>query len=241
MNKALVLLSGGMKSAIVLYMAKRYNPHVEAILFDCHYTPQRKRDCAKKLAEQAGVFLHEIPNHRDGPDHKGMPLPENMIRPSPVPSWEQVYPGSTQIHLKEGLQLAEDLGCRELYSGVQHSLAPLPFGVSNVVGNVSIVEPLLYLSDHIVVEMAKELDRGCEADMMRVLTETWSCEMSGPRPCSMCRGCLVRALGFTAAGLPDPLICASQARDDYPKEWLNSGLHPTAAQMLKEEQAGNND
>lgn len=52
-----------------------------------------------------------------------------------------------------------------------------------------------------------------KAEIVRLAVElrapikhTWSCYESGPRPCERCDACVLRAKGFAAAGVPDPLL-----------------------------------
>lgn len=42
--------------------------------------------------------------------------------------------------------------------------------------------------------------------------KTWSCYTAGPEPCNRCLACLNRAAGFINAGLPDPLLLETAAR-----------------------------
>ncbi len=221
MNKALVLLSGGMKSAIVLYMAKRYNPKVFAVRVGCEYTCKRKKDQALEVATAAKVDLRIYSS-----ELYGVPEVQQFSYIDSVgvdPSWGVCIPGSQANHYAIALNVAVSFGCREIYTGLRHrrryfTIAEYP--------QIAVVDPLMGMTTSAVVELAKETDRGGEADMWSVLAKTYSCELGRPAPCGLCRACINRALGFTNAGLPDPLIVQCQKDGLYPKDWLNSGLHP---------------
>lgn len=223
MNKALVLLSGGMKSAIVLYMAKRYNPKVFAVRVGCEYTCKRKRDQAFEIADAAKVdFRICSTNLFLFVDSKVQQF-SDIDSVSGDPSWEFRVPGSQASHYSVALNVAVSLGCREIYTGLRQvrryfTIAEYP--------QVAVVDPLMGMTTSAVVELAKETDRGGEADMWAVLAKTYSCELGEPAPCGQCRACINRALGFINAGFPDPLIVQCQKSGLYPKDWLNSGLHP---------------
>ncbi len=63
---------------------------------------------------------------------------------------------------------------------------------------IQIATPLIELSKADIVRLALEIQAP--------LHLTWSCYGPGPAPCGHCDSCLLRAKGFTAAGVPDPAL-----------------------------------
>ena len=56
MKKAVVLLSGGLDSTTALYLAKKEGFEVYAISFDYGQKHDKELECAKAIAEEAGVY-----------------------------------------------------------------------------------------------------------------------------------------------------------------------------------------
>ncbi|MEM2144040.1 MAG: 7-cyano-7-deazaguanine synthase QueC [Candidatus Jordarchaeaceae archaeon] len=63
---------------------------------------------------------------------------------------------------------------------------------------MKIEAPLLYKGKKEIVELGTELNAPLEW--------TWSCYEGGEIPCGKCDSCLLRAKGFSEAGIEDPLI-----------------------------------
>jgi 7-cyano-7-deazaguanine synthase len=63
------------------------------------------------------------------------------------------------------------------------------------------------------IQIRTPLINKSKADIVRLaiavnapLEHTWSCYEAGPRPCGQCDSCLLRAKGFTEAGMTDPAL-----------------------------------
>jgi 7-cyano-7-deazaguanine synthase len=63
---------------------------------------------------------------------------------------------------------------------------------------ISVEAPLLEMNRPDVLRLGQRLDVPFE--------KTWSCYRTGDRPCGRCYPCTVRAAGFVRAGVPDPLL-----------------------------------
>ena len=64
--------------------------------------------------------------------------------------------------------------------------------------------PIIQLSKAEIVRMALDLDAPLEL--------TWSCYKGGEAPCGGCDSCVLRAKGFEAAGVLDPLLAKPRSR-----------------------------
>ena len=64
--------------------------------------------------------------------------------------------------------------------------------------SIEIETPIIRMSKAEIVEMAARLGAPLE--------HTWSCYEGGEKPCGRCDSCVLRARGFAAAGIPDPLL-----------------------------------
>jgi len=82
-------------------------------------------------------------------------------------------------------QIAETLRCGSKL-GTQYGLS------------IEIETPIIHMSKAEIVEMGTRLGAPLE--------HTWSCYEGGEKPCGRCDSCVLRARGFTEAGVPDPLL-----------------------------------
>ena len=57
-----------------------------------------------------------------------------------------------------------------------------------------------------IMEMSKAEIARFGMKLSAPLEHTWSCYEGGETPCAKCDSCLLRAKGFTEAGIPDPLL-----------------------------------
>ena len=57
-----------------------------------------------------------------------------------------------------------------------------------------------------IMEMSKAEIARFGMKLSAPLEHTWSCYEGGETPCTKCDSCLLRAKGFTEAGIPDPLL-----------------------------------
>ena len=64
--------------------------------------------------------------------------------------------------------------------------------------DIRIIAPLVHKTKGDIVSLGTELGAP--------LHLTWSCYEAGPEPCGQCESCLLRASGFRAADVPDPLF-----------------------------------
>lgn len=185
MKKAVVLLSGGIDSAVALAWARK-RWRVTALSFDLRGRPRGEaRACA------ALVRWARVPQVR---------VPVRFLRPRPsgyVPARNLVYHGIA-------LSVAEELGAAAVVAGHNRSDAkafadarPAFFRrLERLNGGPRILLPLAGLTDAQVV--ARAVREGAPLHL------TWSCYRDGARPCRRCAACRGRLESFAEAGLDDP-------------------------------------
>jgi 7-cyano-7-deazaguanine synthase len=221
---SVVLLSGGMDSATCLAIASRDRPPVHALTV--HYGQRHVRELrsARALARRYRVARHvllRIP--------VGSLLESTLTRPSrPIPSRPSrtgripatYVPARNTILLSLALGYAESHGLGAIYLGanaIDYSGYP-----DCRPEFLRAFERLARLATRAGVEEGRRIRilapllRKSKADIVRTGEAvgvpwglTWSCYAGGRRPCGRCDACRLRARGFRAARVPDPLLASS--------------------------------
>jgi 7-cyano-7-deazaguanine synthase len=217
-RKAVVLLSGGLDSATVLYWAIANGWRPLGLLFDYGQRHRRELASARALCRRPRVPFHTVIFRLPWKGSTllapaaSLPTPK---RPSgigrSVPS--TYVPARNTIFLSFGLSYAEAVGadavmiganaldysgypdCRPDYIRAMGRVYGLGSKAGREGGKIKIVAPLLRLSKADIVKLGARLGVPFEL--------TWSCYRGGAKPCSRCESCLLRAKGFRAAGVTD--------------------------------------
>lgn len=222
MKKAVVLLSGGLDSTTTLFWAKAKGYRVEAL--SVHYGQRHHCElkAARRVAKLAGVALHELTvslpwlSSSSLVDKKKR-LPHmklEKIGQGGIPS--TYVPGRNTIFLSFGMSLADAIGaeaiviganaldysgypdCRPDYLKAFERVAAKGTARGDAGKRLKILSPLLRLSKKQIVELGMKLNAPLNA--------TWSCYAGGTTVCGLCDSCMLRAKGFSAAGVPDPAL-----------------------------------
>jgi len=207
---AVVLLSGGLDSATVLYLAKAKGYSCNCLIFDYGQLHKKEILQAQRIAEAAGcaykILKIEFP-------WKGSALLDRAIK-VPVRSGRLIpatyVPSRNIIFLSFAASFAETIGARAIfigahsqdYSGYPDCRPEFIAAFSKMIkagtyGNFNIQAPLLYKDKSQIIFIGKKLGVPFEL--------TWSCYRGGKAPCEKCDSCHYRAKGFKEAGLIDPL------------------------------------
>jgi len=217
---SVVLLSGGMDSATCLALASRDARPVHALTVGYGQRHAREIRSARALGRHYRVARHTVLELPLGPlldsslTRRTRPLPRAGGRRGRIPS--TYVPARNTILLAVALGYAESHRLDSIYIGanaIDYSGYPdcrPPFlrafervarlgtrtGVESGKG-IRVRAPLLRLSKERIVRLGERLGVPWRL--------TWSCYAGGREPCGRCDACRLRALGFSGAGVRDPV------------------------------------
>jgi 7-cyano-7-deazaguanine synthase len=220
MNKAIVLLSGGLDSAVSLYFAKKRGFKCYCLIFDYGQRHKKEIQSAKKIAQKANcawqVIKIKLP-------WKGSALLDKKINLAAASSnrlTRQIpgtyVPGRNIIFLSFALSFAEAVKAKAIfigahtqdYSGYPDCRPEFYRAFSKVISTgtragvekegIKIKIPLIHKNKAEIIKLGMKLSVPFEL--------TWSCYKGGKRPCGKCDSCFYRQKGFIEAGRNDPLL-----------------------------------
>ena len=226
----LVILSGGLDSTVCMAVAGRDSgPSPVALTFDYGQRHRTELDRAAAVAARfrSEHLVVELDASRWGgsaltdatvevPDAAG---PDDAAEPNEQAIPVTYVPARNIIFLSVALGVAEARDVDAVYLGVNaldYSGYPdcrpefvEAFRRVAAVGQkrgvegrpVEIRTPLIELTKAGIVRLG--------ADLGAPLELTWSCYRAGPAPCGRCDACVLRAKGFSDAGLDDPALSPS--------------------------------
>lgn len=206
---SIVILSGGMDSATLLYDICRDN-NVITLTFDYGQRHRKEIVCARQLADKLGVSNHllvipvlngsALTHEGDVPE--GHYTHESMKR--------TVVPNRNMVMLSHAVSFAIAEGCDKVYYGAHagdHAIYPdcrrefiHAFNIAVQEGNYSapIVEaPYLYLTK------GEILTAGLELSVDYSLT--WTCYNGREKACGKCGSCVERLEAFADNDANDPV------------------------------------
>ena len=215
-NKAVVVLSGGQDSTTCLYWAlERFGgDQVEALTFDYGQRHRIELDCAGQVAKHAGVAHTTLPIDTFAA-LGGNALTDSDIAVAQPPGNglpNTFVPGRNLIFLTFAAAFAWQRDIADLVSGVaQTDYSGYPdcrrdtidaLEQSLILGmerTLKIHTPLMNRSKKETVELARDLGA------LDAMAFTHTCYNGQRPPCGECPACQLRAKGFLAAGVADPL------------------------------------
>lgn len=218
MNKAVVLLSGGLDSATVLAIAQQQGYRCYALSFDYGQRHGAELDAARRIAASRQVAEHK--RVRIGLDSFGgsaLTDREIAVPDSPQPGIPVTYvPARNTVFLAFALGWTEVLGAADIFIGVNavdysgypdcrpefirafEQLAALATKAGVEGRKFRIHTPLIDLSK------AEIIRRGVELGVdYRNTVSCYAADADG-RACGVCDSCRLRRAGFEAAGVADP-------------------------------------
>ncbi|MGE0267860.1 MAG: 7-cyano-7-deazaguanine synthase QueC [Candidatus Omnitrophota bacterium] len=219
MKKAIVLLSGGLDSATILYMAKEKNFRPYGLIIDYGQRHKREIDHAKKIARsircEYQVVRISLPWLGSSLLDKTIKLPSRKkINPKEIPS--TYVPARNIIFLSFAMSYAEAIKAEAVFIGANaidysgypdcrpdfmkaYQSAAQKGMKSGVQGHsIRIYAPLIRLTKAGIIRKGMALKVPYQ--------HTWSCYKGLKKPCGTCDSCVLRAKGFEDAGYKDPAI-----------------------------------
>lgn len=224
---AVVLLSGGMDSALTAALAKTDGFDVYALTFDYGQRHVIEVQHAAEVAASIGVVEHRVMSI-DLAALGGSSLTDSTITVpldcseaeigKTIPS--TYVPARNTVFLALAMAWAEALGARDLFIGANaldysgypdcrpefiesfQALARLATRAGVEGADWTVHAPLMRMTKTQIAARAAELD----LDLGRTLS-CYIPDASG-RPCGRCDACRLRARGFAEAGLTDPALDA---------------------------------
>lgn len=219
MEKAIVLLSGGMDSLVCAGIAIEQRNHVS--LLHMNYgqkTSLRERESFNDIADH----YHITPNDRKVIDMTflsqigGSSLTDDSISVKTYQGDSNLIPDSyvpfrNSIILSLAVSWAEVVGATKLYIGANYEdspgypdCRPAYYEAFNQVikegtkaSNIEILTPVISMKKKDIVLKGQELKVPFEL--------SWSCYKSGVHACGQCDSCALRLRGFREAGIIDPI------------------------------------
>ncbi|MEO0925432.1 MAG: 7-cyano-7-deazaguanine synthase QueC [Cyanobacteria bacterium J06643_13] len=217
MNRAVVLLSGGLDSATTAAMAIAAGYEVIALSFRYGQRHEKELTAAKKIVQSLGIkehYITEIDLAQWGGSSltdESMTIPQDGLQPDLIPS--TYVPGRNTVFMAIALSLAEAKNATAIYLGINavdysgypdcrpeylaafQQLANLS-SKAGVEGNApQLIAPLVEDTKVDIVRRALELNVP--------IADTWSCYQGGENPCGLCDSCRIRDRALIDAGRID--------------------------------------
>jgi len=222
--RALVLLSGGIDSALCALLAKKEGRRVGALTISYGQRHAIELERARRLGAAMGLEEHlflDLPPEvfaNSSLTNPSMSVPMDRLIDASIPS--TYVPSRNLVFLSLAAAAAEGRGIGEIWIGVNAldysgypDCRPEFLAAFEAVLNagtkagtegqpVRVLAPLLRLNKAEIIRAGHDL--GLDFSL------TWSCYAPAPgnRPCARCDSCVLRARGFGEAGLLDPLTAA---------------------------------
>lgn len=221
MQKAVVLLSGGLDSAVALYLAKSQGYQVYALSFDYGQRHNRELDAARAISKKADVAAHQVITLKldqwggSSLTDKSLEIENGNVDRDDIPV--TYVPARNMVFLSVAASYAETIGAQNIFIGVsqvdysgyvdcrQSFLDAMEAAINQ--GTVMGAEqnrPIRVHAPFVHKTKAGEIELGEQLNVPFELT--WSCYRGGDKPCGTCDSCLLRAKAFAKAGVKDKVL-----------------------------------
>jgi 7-cyano-7-deazaguanine synthase len=222
MEKAVVLLSGGMDSCICAALAARDHDPASLHVSYGQRTEERERRAFTQICERLGIHDRLLVRNDALRAIGGSALTDKNIS---VPESHQIgrdipvtyVPFRNAHFLSVAVSWAEVLGAKKIYIGAVEQdssgypdCRPAYYSAFNEVVkagtkacNIEIVTPLIHMRKAEIVKLGLELNAPFDL--------TWSCYSREDTACGVCDSCVLRTRAFHEAGAADPIPYAQVA------------------------------
>ena len=213
MERAIVLLSGGIDSAVTLWWAKREGLDIRPLTFDYYGRPHRENEAVRTLASRASagaVRNVDLPFLREVDDLRKQGFENRHLLESP----EGYIPGRNLIFYGLAGYYAE-LDSVQYIIGGHNGVDPESFPDSspkffNFLNSVFHLS--LWSYEKSPVKILVPLSGKSKEDVVRMGLEmrvpfqvTWSCYWDNAVHCGTCVSCRERREAFAKVGVEDPV------------------------------------
>lgn len=220
-HKAVVLLSGGLDSAVALFLAVKEDLDCHCLAFRYGQRHDREISAARRIAKTAGAGLEVVrlnlpwkgSSLMDGETDLPAPRSVEEIRSGGIPS--SYVPARNTIFLSIAASFAEVIRADSIFigahfedsSGYPDCRKGYLEAFNEVIktgtkrgreGNLKLRFPLIDKSKSEIIKLG--------ASLAVPFHMTWSCYSGRERSCETCDSCVLRAKGFREAGMEDPLL-----------------------------------
>lgn len=209
-ERGIVLISGGLDSAVALFWALNKGLQIYPLTFNYFHRSQREIEACKKLAGYIDCKTHLI----DLGFLKEIDDLKNQVKNELLSSAQSAYiPCRNIIFYGIAASFAEILDAKYIVGGHNRNDATnFPdssrrffeaFNNTASIGRISgnrsgkVLLPFSGLDKSQVIKLGHRLKVPFEL--------TWSCYRSARDPCGVCHSCLLREQAFRKAGLRDPI------------------------------------
>jgi len=211
-KKAVVLLSGGLDSSVVLYLARKKRFECFCLAFDYKQRHLRELNCARAIAKSAECDIKVI---KINFPWRGSSLLDKRVELSGVKSaFPNTYvPGRNIIFLSFALSYAEAIKAKAIFIGAHaqdysgypdcrreffQAFKRVAHTGTRAGKGIQVFTPLIEKSKAEIIKTGVKLNVPFKL--------TWSCYRGGLKPCGKCDSCFYRAKGFKETAMEDPLI-----------------------------------
>lgn len=223
-EKAVVLCSGGLNSAVVTSIARLEHDVTLLHVRWGHRCQAKEQDLFERLADSLGITQRiavDLPYFAEvsgsGRLHKRRQLEDAQA--ISIGQNASYVPGLISALLSAGFAQASAIQASKVYIGVSENLGPPAPATARLFPDYS--REYLQLFNHLYLSATPERAISIEtpvidlarADIVRLGNRlgtpfelTWSCMAGTAEPCGRCLGCATRNRGFIDAAVPDPLL-----------------------------------
>jgi len=219
-RRAVVLLSGGLDSAVSLYLARKKGFECHCLIFDYGQRHKKEIVAAAKIARRAHCHFRiikiSLPWKGSALLDKKISVPERDNgttgqRDNGIP--DTYVPARNIIFLSFAFSYAEALAAEAVFIGAHiHDYSGYPdcrpefyrqFKRAIDVGTKAGVEKKKIALSTPLIHKNKAEIIALGASLGVPFKLTWSCYRGGAMPCGKCDSCFYRAKGFRQAGIAD--------------------------------------